>query len=237
MKYNSLLLTLFLCLSTMAYSQTSVNVTLTAVSNGRNHDVTMTQDTKYSATTAYRDEMPLLAPTFPNVTLFADLSYGQMTTVCTSDLVGTKLSFYTNQSTDYTLTFSAQTGDVLWLRDTKTNKEFAMLPSTTYSFSVDASEVSSRAQLNIVANRFEVITPSTPTPTEYTICYIGGWLQITAYPADANATIEVKSEETGDVVETLEVTNRTHQEFNLSKLTRGHYTFEANGTTYTIGVQ
>lgn len=184
--------------------------------------------------------MPLLVQGYPNVTLFAAMPYGNMTTACTADFWGTKLSFYTNQSTDYTLTFSDQTGDVLWLRDTKTNKEFAMLPSTTYRFSIDADQVSSRVgdvvDQKMVENRFVIVAPSAPLPTEYEICYRNGYLQISNYPADADAAI-VLSDENGVEVKTLTITNRLYQEFNLADLAKGHYTFVANGKTLTIGVQ
>lgn len=236
MKRNkSILLFVLLCCAAMVSAQSTVTMQITAILNGRNGSVFMDEQSTYSATTQERNESSLNPQGFPNLNIYAVAPYGNMTSFCTNDLVGTKFSFTTNQSQEYKLTFSGQTGDVQWLHDMKTGKTFSMTASTEYTFQIDGDQVTDVAERNnpkVVENRFEIVS----VPAEYEICYRNQILSVSLYPATANNPILVK-DETGTLVKSLTVTNFSTQDFDLSSLTTGHYTIEANGETLTIGVK
>ena len=248
MRYYSkfFLLALSLCCGLAVFAQTTtVKIHLTAEKRG-NSEIMLSQDSKYSVIGQNgTDELPLNGvPTFPNVAIFVETLDNKYTTVCANALVGTKLSFYTNNSKKYTLTFSAQTGEVLYLRDTKNDTEIKMVPSVSYEFSVEDNEVSYTDSLQmIVRDRFEIVTPSTPQPTEYKICYSNGYLQISSYPTDQNTNHIVIRDENSAIVKDkngkdIDVAPLApYQEIDLRHLTSGHYTIEANGETLTIGVK
>lgn len=233
-----LLLAAALCCSVLSFAQTAATtVTIRLVaSNDRNHELTLLQDNKFSADKQDRDELSILGPNYPNPAIFADVAYGKMTTLGVPALVGTEISFYTNQSTDYRLEFTGQTGEVLTLKDMKTNKEIKMVNGATYSFAIDANEVSSRETAKMVSKRFRVVTPTTPGPTDYEICYRNGYLEISNYPVAQNTNPIVVKDESGNEVK-REVPVASYQSIDLRSLTPGHYTVEANGETLTIGVQ
>lgn len=236
MKRNKLiLLAVSLCCAAMVSAQTKVKMTITATSNDRFGEVFMVEQSEYSNTKLDTDESGLLASGFPNLNIYAEASYGKMTTFCTNALLGTKFSFTTNQSQEYKLTFSSQEGDVKWLRDTKTGKTFPMIPSTIYTFTIDADQVTPVAERDnpkMVENRFEIVSGA----TEYEICFRSKILSVSLYPTTANNPILVK-DENGDTKKSLTVTDFNTQDFDLSDLASGHYTIEANGETLTIGVK
>lgn len=238
MKRSKLLLfAAALCCSVLSYAQevaTSVTIIL-STANGSG-ELFMAQDSKYSADKQDRDELPIFGPDFPNPAIFADVAYGKMTTLGVPALVGTEISFYTNQCTDYKLEFTGQTGEVLWLKDNITGKEIKMVNGAPYSFKIDTSEVSSRETAKIVSKRFRIVTPTTPGPTDYEICYRNGYLEISNYPVAQNTNPIVVKDESGNEVK-REVPVASYQSIDLRSLTPGHYTVEANGETLTIGVQ
>lgn len=241
MKYYSkfLLLTVSLFCGMMTFAQTTaVRISLTAEDDEYiHHELMVTQDSKYNATKQDGDELPLGDVRFPNVSMFVEMPYGKFTSICTNALLGTKISFYTGKYDKYTLTFSGQKGEVLYLRDTKTGNEIKMVESSQpYHFMLDANEVSSKGNQKIVYNRFEIVNPSTPQPTDYTICYRNGYLQISNYPTDKNTDHIVIKDADGKIVKD-EAPKAIYHEIDLRNLTKGHYTIKANGEVLTIGVQ
>lgn len=194
------------------------------------------QDAAYDAKTydKSREVASTLNEGLKNVTIWAIAPYGNMQTVCTDNIVGTYLGIKTSSEDDtYVLSFDYHKGDVLYLKDKVTGKEFPCTAS--YSFTASKSAT--------ITDRFVFVTPSTPLPTEYEICYRNGYLEISNYPTDRNTNHIVIRDENNAIVKDkngkdIDVAPLViYQEIDLRHLTSGHYTIEANGEILTIGVK
>lgn len=162
-----------------------------------------------------------------NVTIWAVAYEKMIGSIRTDNIVGTYLGFKTSSEDDtYILSFDFLKGDVLYLKDNVTGEEFPCTAS--YRFTA--------AKNTIITDRFVFVTPSTPHPAEYEICYRNGYLQITNYPTDKNTDHIVITDADGKVVAD-EAPKAIYHEIDLRRLTKGHYTIKANGEVLTIGVQ
>lgn len=233
-----LILLLTVVMSTALYAQndsTVVCIWLYASGTTINKDLWIVQNANFKADTQESDEGSYQQGQEPkNVGIWAIADYGNMSTLKTNNIVGTKLGFLTNnKNTAYELRFKIYKGKILYLKDNVTGKEFPC--TVTYPFTAEAGK-------KTVTDRFVFVTPSSPQPTEYEICYSNGYLRISNYPTDKNTNHIVVRDENNNVVKDkngkdLDVEPQVYQEIDLRHLTAGHYTIEANGETLTIGVK
>lgn len=208
---------------------TAVRIKLYATGTTQNKILTILQNAAFDANKKESDEGTIQMGEEPkNVNVWAIAPYGDMSTLKTNNIVGTKLGFRTNNSnTEYELCFDQFMGDVLYLKDNETGVEFPC--TATYFFTAEAGK-------KTITDRFVFVTPTSPISPEYEICYRNGYLQISNYPTDKNTDHIVIKDADGKVIKD-EAPKAIYHEIDLRRLTKGHYTIEANGEVLTIGVQ
>lgn len=204
---------------------TAVRVKLTAANN-RVDNVYMLQNAAFHATTKDVDESTKMMNAVPNVNIYVVAPYGNMSTFKTNEIAGSKLAFQTNSQTDYTLSFDWLKGETLYLKDNVTGAVIPVTATQKYAFTAEAKVT--------VTDRFEFV--AAPVGGTYEICHRYGKLQISNYPVATNTDNIVIKDETGVVVKEV-APMAIYQEIDLSGLSAGHYTVEANGQTLTISVQ
>ena len=204
---------------------TAVRVKLTAA-NGRMDNVYLLQNTAFHANTKDVGESTKMMNAVPNVNIYVAAPYGDMSTLKTNDLMGTRLAIQTNSQTEYTLSFDWLKGGSLYLKDNVTGAVIPVTASQQYAFTAEAKAT--------IADRFSFV--AAPVGGTYEICHRYGRLQISNYPVATNTDNIVVKDEAGAVVKEV-APMAVYQEIDLSGLAAGHYTVEANGQTLTISVQ
>lgn len=156
--------------------------------------------------------MNTLLPT--SVNLYAQTSYGKLSTVALPDIKGLPLPIITNESeTNYVFSFSDVDGDIK-LDDMELDSIHPMSKGD-YAFVAENGK-------KTIANRFRIYKPFTPDAGELAVCVYYNSIEITNNPYTDN--IVVKDME-GNVVLT-KAPRATPQVISLENLASGHYFLE-----------
>lgn len=156
--------------------------------------------------------MNTLLPT--SVNLYAQTSYGKLSTVALPDIKGLPLPIITNESeTNYVFSFSDVNGDIK-LDDMELDSIHPMSKGD-YAFVAENGK-------KTIANRFRIYKPFTPDAGELAVCVYFDNIEITNNPYTDN--IVVKDME-GNVV-LNKAPRATPQVISLENLASGHYFLE-----------
>lgn len=149
-----------------------------------------------------------------SVNVYAQTSYGKLSTVALPDIKGLPLPIITNESeTNYVFSFSDVDGDIK-LDDMELDSIHPMSKGD-YAFVAENGK-------KTIANRFRIYKPFTPDAGELAVCVYFDNIEITNNPYTDN--IVVKDME-GNVVLT-KAPRATPQVISLENLASGHYFLE-----------
>lgn len=203
----------------------AVRVNLTS-GNGRMDNVYVMQNVAFHASIKDVNESTKMMNTGSNVNIYAVAPYGNMSSLKTNALIGTKLAIQTNSQTDYTLSFDYLKGETLYLKDNVTGVVVPVTSTQTYAFTAAAKTT--------IADRFEFV--AAPVGGVYEICYRNGKLQLSNYPVATNTDNIIIRDDAGTLVKSVSPV-AGYQEIDLSDLSAGHYTVEANAEVLTFRVR